>query len=324
MRLFTYLKNEPRKVGLMGVVGVVLLGLLVLMMSTVSFGKQKVTAYLEHTAGLRTGEEVQVAGVGVGDVTSIELTKDAVKVEFTMDKDIKLGSTTSLAVKVATLLGTHYLDITPSGPGELKDKTIPVERTKVPYNLQDVIEGGHDQLDELDEQKLADAMGVVGEVLGQTPEEAQAAIEGVSALSQAAVARTEQMQALLDASGTFTGQLNGQTDEIMVLLEESSTVLEHLVSRQQAIDSLLVDAQALATQVNGIIGDVSGDLEPLMTNLTASLDHLWEVRNSIMTTLESLSDMTVYLANASGNGPWVDLNVPSLLPDTCTVGAVCE
>ncbi|MFT4299565.1 MAG: MlaD family protein [Aeromicrobium sp.] len=307
--------KEPRFVGLLGVIGLLLFALLVFGLSTAQFGKQRVTAVLEHTAGLRVGEEVQVAGVGVGEVTAIRLTDKAVEVDFTIDSDIDLGSTTTAAVKVATLLGTHYLEVTPSGTGSLKNDTIPIKNTSVPYNLQDVIDGADTALTEIDEKAVADAMTVVSDVLGQTPEEARAAIEGVANLSSVAVQRTDQLQSLLNASATFTGLLNSQSADIMTLLQQSSVVLQELNARQQAIDSLLVDAQALADAVNGILADTADDLDPLMANLSQSLDHLYQVRDSIMETVTSLSTMTVYLANATGNGPWVDLNVPSINPD---------
>jgi phospholipid/cholesterol/gamma-HCH transport system substrate-binding protein len=283
--------RQPRLVGLVGVVGVLVLGLVVVGLSQASIGKRHLTAVIEHTAGLRVGEEVQVAGVGVGEVTSIELTADAVEVGFTIDSDIELGSTTSGAVKVATLLGTHFLEITPSGPGSLDDGTIPLARTSVPYNLQDVVDATQGQLEELDEQAVAESFEVVADVLGRTPEEA------------------------LDATGAFTGLLVNQSDEILNLLEQSTLVLDALTSRQAAIDALLVDAQALADAVNGILADTADDLDPLMVNLSTSLQHLYDVRDTITATLTSLSTMTYYLANASGNGPWIDLHVPSAIPD---------
>ncbi len=307
--------RQPRLVGLVGVVGVLVLGLVVVGLSQASIGKRHLTAVIEHTAGLRVGEEVQVAGVGVGEVTSIELTADAVEVGFTIDSDIELGSTTSGAVKVATLLGTHFLEITPSGPGSLDDGTIPLARTSVPYNLQDVVDATQGQLEELDEQAVAESFEVVADVLGRTPEEAQAAFAGVANLSALAAQRTDELSALLDATGAFTGLLVNQSDEILNLLEQSTLVLDALTSRQAAIDALLVDAQALADAVNGILADTADDLDPLMVNLSTSLQHLYDVRNTITATLTSLSTMTYYLANASGNGPWIDLHVPSAIPD---------
>lgn len=319
---FGGLMKNPRSMGIVGTIGVVLLGLLVLLLSTVSFGKRDVTAVFDHSAGLRAGEEVQVAGVGVGDVKKVELTDDrsAVKVTFTMDKDIALGDTSRATIKVATLLGTHYLDIEPSGTGRID--AIKLQNTSVPYNLQDVIEGTQGTLDELDQDELAEAMNVVTEVLQKTPDETRAAIDGVSALSKAAAARTEQIRSLLSASETVTASLNANRAKIFDLMEQSTLVLNELTTRRKAIDAMLADTRALAAQVNGILKDTENDLQPLMDNLTAALDHLESTKDTVYHAFIELSYMTKFVANATGNGPWLDVNLYSLLPEGVDPGGI--
>ena len=158
--------RDPFKTGLVAIVLLGLVGVTVLYLSVANFGTKSYTAVLEHTGGLRTGESVQVHGVHQGKVTGIELDGDEVVVSFVLDSDIDLGSRTEATVKVATLLGTHYLEVDPSGTGELADETIPIDRTSVPYNLQDVIESASGALGELDPELLADALTQMAGTLG--------------------------------------------------------------------------------------------------------------------------------------------------------------
>ena len=176
-------RTHASRVGMVGVVGLGVLGLLVLALSVVPFGQRTYTAELEHTAGLRVGEEVQVAGVGVGEVTGIRLAKDRVVVTFTADRDVRLGRSSGVAVKVATLLGSHFLEVAPRGTGDLADARIPLARTSVPYNLQDVVDASTDALQTLDAEGLARSMNVMADVLGRTPDETRAAVEGVADLA---------------------------------------------------------------------------------------------------------------------------------------------
>ena len=129
--------------------------LFVAAISFVPFGQQEYTAILEHTAGIRVGEEVQVAGVGSGEVRGIELDGHQVRVTFTLDQDVQLGRSTTASVKVATLLGSHFLEVEPAGTGSLPDDTIALSRTSVPFNLQDVIEGAHGELEDLDTKTVS-------------------------------------------------------------------------------------------------------------------------------------------------------------------------
>lgn len=147
------LPRDPYKLGLAAIAVGAIVVVLVVALSVVSFGATTYTAQLAHTAGLRVGEDVQISGVPVGEVRSIELSGDTVKVRFTVDDADHLGPDTTASVKVATLLGTHYLAIDPKGSGDLSDGTIPLARTSVPYNLQDVLEKGTQTLEKLEDRK---------------------------------------------------------------------------------------------------------------------------------------------------------------------------
>ncbi|MCR4514779.1 MCE family protein [Aeromicrobium sp. 50.2.37] len=308
-------RTHARRVGMVGVVGLGVLGLLVLALSVIPFGQRTYTAELEHTAGLRVGEEVQVAGVGVGEVTGIRLAKDRVVVTFTADRDVRLGRSTAVAVKVATLLGSHFLEVAPRGTGDLADARIPLARTSVPYNLQDVVDASSDALQTLDAEGLARSMNVMADVLGRTPDETRAAVEGVADLARVASRRSAQLSRLLAASNDVTGTLDRNADAVLDLLEQSTLVLGELTSRREVFDQMLSDAQRMAVQVRGLLDDTEEDLDPMLRDLTTALDGLEDARDDVTQALSSLATMTKYVANASGNGPWLDLHVPVAIND---------
>ena len=317
---------STRSIGIIGVVGVAVLGLIVLALSVIPFGQNHYSALMEHSAGLRVGEEVQVAGVGAGEVRSITLEGKHVRVEFTLDNDIHLGSQSRAAVKVATLLGTHFLDVTADKDGDLEDDTIPLAQTTVPYNLQDVIDGGTGALNGLDGAAISDSMTVLAEALRGTPVAAREAIEGVARLTKVAGERSDQMRALLVATRDVTGDLARNKDRIIDLLEQSSLVLHELTSRRDAIDELLTDSQRLARAVVGVLDDTEDDFKPLMADLTKALATMKSQKDSLTASIDGLATMATYFANATGNGPWLDLKVPAPLGDnlTCSVrGPAC-
>ena len=311
-----------RRLGIAGVVAIVVMGLVVLALSVIPFGQRHYSALVEHSAGLRVGEEVQVAGVGLGEVRGISLQAKAVKVDFTLDRSVRLGRDSSAAVKVATLLGTHFLEVTPAGSGSLDHGTIPLAHTSVPYNLQDVIEGSTTTLDRIDGPKVAASMRVLADTLRDTPDEARRAIDGVSRLSSVAAKRSDQMRRLLAGARRVTGDLADNDKEILDLLKQSTLVLDELTSRRDVIDRMLADSTRLATEVSGVLKDSDRQLEPLMRDFTTTLDALKQQRKDITASVDGLSTMVTYFANATGNGPWMDLHVASALNDNLTCAAL--
>ncbi len=324
MNALTYLERfSERTLGLVGVAVTVIGTLFVAAISFVPFGQQEYTAVLEHTAGIRVGEEVQVAGVGVGEVRGIELDGHQVRVAFTLDEDIELGRDTKAAVKVATLLGSHFLEVQPGGSGSLEDDTIALENTTVPFNLQDVIEGAAGELKDIDTTTVAESLQVVADALKDTPEETRDAIDGVARLSEAASRRSDQMSALLASADQVTGQLARNSTQIIDLLRQSTLILEELTKRRDVIHAMLTDAERLATEVSGVLADNEAELDPLMEDFGKAVKNLRAQEKNINASLSGLGTMARYFANAAGNGPWIDLHVAVGLPDNLTCGTGC-
>jgi phospholipid/cholesterol/gamma-HCH transport system substrate-binding protein len=321
-------ERDPFKIGLVALLlgGLVAGG--VVLLSTLSFGTTTYTAVLEHTAGLRTGEDVQVHGVPVGEVRSVGLggTTDtpSVEVTFTVDAGIRLGKETTAEVKVATLLGNHYLEVDPQGGGSLAGATIPLERTSVPYNLQDVLEQGTVALDELDPALLAKALTATSDALGSSAEEVGPALQGIAQLSEVISARSAQTGRLLRAARGVSDQLNAGSEDLFALMRSANLVIEEVVHRREAIHKLLVETRGLADALDQIVRRTRGDLGPALNDLNVALASLRKQDRQLQAVLTEMAPAVRYVANATGNGPYLDLflNGPALPADDarCALG----
>lgn len=312
----TSLASRDRfRVGLAALGAGAVVSALVLVATMVSFGSRTYTAMLEQTAGLRTGESVEVYGVPVGEVRSIELAGDQVEVRFTVDRDVELGQETSAEVKVATLLGTHYLAVTPAGSGRLS--TIPLTRTAVPFNLQDVLEKGTGNLEELDAELLAKALTEASRTLSATDEEVGPALTGIARLSEAVVRRSDQTGDLLAAARGVTGQLAASSTDIVALMRQANLVIGEITDRREAIRTLLVETTTLTENLGAIVEDTERDLGPALRQLNRVLTTLRAEDATLQEVLGKIAPTVRYFANATGNGAWGDLWLkdPAMPPD---------
>lgn len=299
------LARDPFKIGVAAIVVIGLMAGLVVLTTFVTFGAKHYTAVLEQTAGLRVGEDVEVHGVPVGSVKSIELDDGKVRVGFVMDKDIRLGQESKAEVKVATLLGTHYLAVDPAGDGEID--TIPLSRTSVPFNLQDVLERGTGNLSELDPELLAKALTETSKTLTATSQNIGPALTGIARLSEAVESRSGQTAQLLTAARSVTDQLSDSSADIVALMQQSNLVLTEITSRRDAIHTLLVETTRLASSLTEIIDRTKSDTGPALRQLNEVLRTLRAQDKTLKGVLDSMAPTVRYLANATGNGPWGDL-----------------
>ena len=297
--------RDPFKIGLVAIGVVGLMGAGVVGLSTASFGTDTHTAVLEHTAGLRAGESVEVHGVPVGKVRKVELQGHDVLVTFTLDSGIDMGDQTTAAVKVATLLGTHYLEIDPAGSGD--QDSIPLERTSVPYNLQDVLDQGHGKLEELDPVKLARALTTVSETFRAADGDIGPALTGVGALSDVVAKRSAQTGELLKAAQSVSDMLNADSADIVALMKDANLVISELTSRREAIHTLLVETKALADALTSIVDATNSDLAPALKDLDTVMTSLHQQDEKIQDVLSQMAPAVRYVANATGKGPYLNL-----------------
>lgn len=319
MRGLSITRANPYRLGLAAIGALVLLSGLVVAVSLMSFGTNTYRVELEHTAGLRAGEDVQVAGVSSGEVTSIELDGQKVIAEFTLNDDIELGRDTRAFVRVATLLGTHYLKIDPRGSGELSDDTIPLAQSSVPFNLQDVLEVGAEKVGQLDPKLLARALSTMSDTIRAGSDELGPALQGITRVSEVVATRVIQADDLLQAAQDVADQLSDSTADIVTLMKQAQLVLDEIVRRRDALHELLVDANHLLTALNSITRTADQHVGRALKDLDVTLDVLRSHRKDLATAFRLLAPTTRYIANAAGNGPWIDVYAPSVVPDAAPI-----
>jgi len=128
---------------------IVILGGLCLVYLSVSFGnvdlfgekQYKVTAVFSDATGLSPNTDVQMLGINVGDVQSIELTEDfKARVVLSIDRDVDVPEDTIASIKTQGLLGERYVYLSPGGlPPVPKDGSGRLFETQPPLILEDLI-----------------------------------------------------------------------------------------------------------------------------------------------------------------------------------------
>jgi len=315
-------RRDPFRVGVAAIAAGAAVCLLVVLFTVVSFGTRSYTAVLAQTAGLRPGEDVEVYGVPKGKVKSVALDGDVVAVRFVLDKDVELGNRSKAEVKVATLLGTHYLAVTPAGSG--RSTTIPLARTSVPFNLQDVLEKGTANLEQLDPELLARALAETSKTLTATNDQIGPALTGIARLSEAVQSRSQQTGELLAAARGVTSQLSASSTDIVALMRKANLVIGEITARRQAIHTLLTETTTLADNLGAVIDQTRQDMAPAFRQLNAVLSTLREEDATLKEVLGKIAPTVRYFANATGNGAWADLWLkdPAMPPDDlgCKLG----
>jgi len=101
----------------------------------------EVIAHFSGIGGLKVGDEVQISGVKVGSVNSVELDQQTylARVAIQVGSDIKLPRDTAALISSESLLGGKYLALEPGADEDMLAPGGRIEFTQAPQNLEQLL-----------------------------------------------------------------------------------------------------------------------------------------------------------------------------------------
>jgi phospholipid/cholesterol/gamma-HCH transport system substrate-binding protein len=308
-------ERNPILVGVVGLVVLALVGLGAFYWPSLpGIAGTTYTANFTEAAGLTSGNEVRVAGVKVGTVTSVRLAGDQVRVRLRV-KDTWVGDASTVAIKIKTLLGAKYLAVDPLGAAKQDpDEPIPTGRTTSPYDVTRAFDQLSDTISAIDTERLAASFRAVADTFRSTPPEVRSALDGLSRLSRTISSRDAQLAQLVKNTKQITDQLQAENSQFATLLKDGNLLLAEVQRRRDAIGALLTGTRQLATQLAGLVADNSKQLAPTLAQLDKVTDVLERNQASLDQALALAGPYYRLVGNTVGNGRWFDAYLCGLVP----------
>jgi phospholipid/cholesterol/gamma-HCH transport system substrate-binding protein len=276
-------------------------------------GTNDYSAFFAEAGGIKTGSDVRVSGLSVGRVSRIRLEGTHVRVDFTVDDGVALGDRTEAAIKTETVLGAKMLELTPRGGGELTG-TIPLERTKSPYDLPSALGDLTTTVSGLDTTQLSSALTTLAQTFQDTPPELKLALDGVARFSDTLNNRDAQLRNLLANANKVTGVLAKRSDQIARLVMNANALLYELLTQRASVDALMNNLTAASQQLSGLVQDNRTTLRPALDKLNGVLGILDNRKQELQKTLGLLRRYAMSFGEVLGSGPFFKASVVNLIP----------
>jgi phospholipid/cholesterol/gamma-HCH transport system substrate-binding protein len=139
-----------KKVSIETAVGIfVLIGLISVAYLTIKLGKMEwfgdnyymVDARFDSVSGLKTGAQVDMAGVEIGQVADIHLDNEeqVAVVRMKIEKDVELTDDVIASVKTSGLIGDKYIKLTPGGSDRILESGDTIIETESALDIEELV-----------------------------------------------------------------------------------------------------------------------------------------------------------------------------------------
>lgn len=277
-------------------------------------GTTTVVAEFADASGLNPNDEVQVAGVAAGTVSSITLADDHIDVKMRLTEAWKdLGSETSAAIKVETALGRRYVELSTGGPGDLDDR-IPMSRTTSGFDLTESLEQLTETVSDTDSEGVADAVDSLDQVMKDLPSDLGGSLDSLADAARTVSTRDSGIRTLLQRADKVSGVLSERKGNLTRLIDDGAVLFQTLNDRAAVIRRVLVSVRGVAQEIGRLTEENKASTPPML----AELQKVTATLNANYTNLDkAISGMKPYVTQFSdvlGSGPFFAVLLENITP----------
>ena len=326
-------ERNPITVGLISVAVLAVLTMFAFSLNSFTFlrGVYTIEADFADAAGLTPDNEVRVAGLKVGSVKSIELAsaggskvRDRVRVAMEIASGTELGSMSEAEIKLKTILGSKFVEIRPKGNAPLirDENIIPLERTRIPFELYQVTNQTVETVGAVDARVLNEALSALADLTDDPEGNLGRALEGLAKASEGLSERDADLEELIQAGGRILDTLGSRSEALGRIFDSGADLLGALAARRDALSTFVRGSDKLGRELSSLIRSTRSDLDPALRDLHAALEVVKKDIGPLEKAVEALGPAAKSFGRAFTQGNWgdiwlqtvLDLPLPPILP----------
>lgn len=281
-------------------------------------------AVFTDASGLRSGDDVKIAGVKVGRVTGLDVDRaiGAVTVSWVVDDGVEVGDGARAEIALSSLLGAKEVRIFDATEGDAlmselpeEQRVIPVERTTVPFDIFELTRVATEGVQELDTDALNALLVDLADITDGKAATVEDLVEGINRVGAAVNQREAEFEALLDQADRLSATLADKDDEILTLLDSSQRILDLIVERRNDLAVALGESADTVQELDRLISTNKQRLDSALDSLAPTLDVVAAEQDDIDRALAWLGPGLLQQSRGGEHGPWQDIFVRGLGPD---------
>ncbi|MFF4614730.1 MlaD family protein [Nonomuraea jabiensis] len=285
-------------------------------------GGYSMSGVFVDSGGLRTGNDVRVAGVRVGKVTEVraDYARGDVVVTWKVDDGVRLGRGTRADIALSNLLGGRYVKLTGPVTAPYLDqlpeaqRRIPVTRTGVPTLINDAIKDATRLVQRLDTDAVDDLLTELDKVdLGKRGRITRL-LRNIGDLSDTISKSEPQLQRLIDNGTRIMNVLEKKDRQLARLIDAIGVMLAELRRRREELRTLLGDGSDLVRSTTKLINEHEKTLVQVLDDNAAITTRLSGSNKQFNSLLAWAGPTFSGLSTMGGQGPWLEAIATGLGP----------
>jgi phospholipid/cholesterol/gamma-HCH transport system substrate-binding protein len=274
----------------------------------------KLVAFIVVTVlatGLLTGDDVRIAGVGVGEVDGVAVARhgarSVARVTFNVDSDRPVAVSTRAQIRYRNLVGQRYVALSEgAGSGRVLSEhgTIPLRQTQPALDLTVLFNGFKPLFAALNPQDVnAFAMEIIKTLQGEAGD-VNSLLGHTASLTSTLADRDAVIGRTIDNLNAVLGTVDERGKQLSTLISELQRFVSGLATDREAIGASLTNIANLADATAGLVQEGRPAIRADVKELGAVAGNLDDNKKIVAGVLQRLPNKLDTITRTATYGSW--------------------
>lgn len=280
--------------------------------------RREYTAILTSASRLQPGDEIRVAGVVVGRVNDVRLTKEAqASVKFSVDRGIALSTATRVEARYLNLVGDRYVALIDDGSSSTPQpvgQSIGTDRTRPALDLNDLLNGFKPLFAALSQEDVnALSLDIVQTLQGDGAT-VQSLIAHTASLTSGLAERDQLIGDVVTNLDSAVGSIADRQEQVTALVTQLRSFVGGLSEDRKTIGRAISHIDAMAQVSADLLAEARPSIKADLGHLRAIAATLNEPENTALVehALDHLPSKLDKLSRTASYGSWFNYYLCSL------------
>jgi phospholipid/cholesterol/gamma-HCH transport system substrate-binding protein len=298
-------------------------------------GRYTVTVDLPTSGGLYPTSVVTYRGTEIGQVSSVDVTRDGVRAVLKLNSATPVPSDVLAAVHSRSAVGEQFIELTPQGGAgdsapKLRDgDVIPVGRAQVPPDIGSLLDATNRALQAIPQDNLRTVVDESARAVGGLGPELSRIVDGSTALAIEGGRTIDPLTTLIDQSPPVLNSQVQTADSIATWAQRLASITGQLKAQDIAFADLLNMGGPALGEGKALFDRVAPTLPVLLANLVSLGVIAVTYRNDLEQLLVLFPQGTAVMSaialpdsdtKQAYKGVYLDFNLNLNLPPPCNTG----
>src|SRR2546423_3801499 len=270
----------------------------------------KLTGTFDDATGLLKDDNVKVAGVVVGKVSSVVIDQGKGKVEFSVKDSVKVPTDSEAAIRWRNLIGQRYLYLYPGTGSTVLKGGDRVTKTRSVVDVGELFNRLGPIVKAVDPNDVNTFLDTIVQALDGNTDKIRQSIDNLAVVAQSLGSRDQQIGRLIDNVNTVAGAINDRNAQIRTVLDNLVLISQTFSQNTDVLNTAVTELGDFSDNFGTLLANNSSQLDHIIANLNAIIDEVKVKLPVLDSTLGGLDTAAKTLFQASRYGEWLNQVIP--------------